>query len=449
MNYRNTKINASSSELFGNKSLMLAIPKYENGSKFNAVTGDILSAMSSAGEGQLGSLLNGVGKTIKDKGIKSLFTSGAGSFGDFAKGAAKGVNVASLAGVGGDLIASLGNRLGKENSKFDESQQKTQSAIRAGLSMIPVVGPAIALATGAMDALGSLTGTNLSNINKDSANRLGMSDAAGFNNAVNHLPGVSMFVNGVGAIFGGGRTDDFKASKAALSTADDYGATTMDLTATQDIAGKNLFGNWRKLANERINSARESDKILAEIGRTNTQRKQSDYAQDLQIQNINRYAGQNYRGMVVGKSGLKLMSVEEARKIIALKKPVETEDVTKLQNGGNIPGIDTNILPEGSLHKELNHLSDVNPDLEDATKKGVPVMAAEGGEISEQVAEVEREELVFRLEITQKLEELMKDGSEEAMIEAGKLIAQEVIENTQDNTGQITEENGNSDFSDK
>lgn len=177
------------------------------------------------------------------------------------------------------------------------------------------------------------------------------------------------------------------------------------------------------------------------IQSVNTQRKQSDYYQDLQNQNINRYAGQNYLGTHVGKNGMKLMSLEEARRIVAMKKAAETEEVEKFQNGGVI-GIDTNILPEGSLHKERHHLEEVNPDLEDATKKGIPVMAAEGGEISEQVAEVERDEIVFRLEVTQQLEELMKDGSEEAMIEAGKLVAQEVIENTQDNTGQITEENG-------
>jgi hypothetical protein len=34
----------------------------------------------------------------------------------------------------------------------------------------------------------------------------------------------------------------------------------------------------------------------------------------------------------------------------------------------------------------------------------------------------------------------MKDGSEDAMIEAGKILTYELIKNTQDNTGQITEE---------
>jgi hypothetical protein len=37
----------------------------------------------------------------------------------------------------------------------------------------------------------------------------------------------------------------------------------------------------------------------------------------------------------------------------------------------------------------------------------------------------------------------MKDGSDEAMIEAGKLLVSEILENTQDNTGQLTEEDEN------
>ena len=99
-------------------------------------------------------------------------------------------------------------------------------------------------------------------------------------------------------------------------------------------------------------------------------------------------------------------------------------------------GTDTNILPEGALHARLNHLEGSSENLEDITKKGIPVLDENG----DQVAEIEKEELVLRLEVTKKIEELMKDGTEDAMIEAGKLLVAEIIENTQDNTGQITEE---------
>jgi phosphosulfolactate synthase (CoM biosynthesis protein A) len=128
----------------------------------------------------------------------------------------------------------------------------------------------------------------------------------------------------------------------------------------------------------------------------------------------------------VGKKGMKILSKKELQDILAKRK---------LQKGGVI-GTDTNLLPEGALHARLHHLDEVNKDLEEATKKGIPVLDANG----QQVAEIEKEELILRLELTKKIEELMKDGSEEAMIEAGKLLVSEILENTQDNTGQLTEE---------
>ena len=58
--------------------------------------------------------------------------------------------------------------------------------------MIPGYGQLIAAATGVVDAIGTATHTNLSNIDKSSAKRAGISGAAGFNNVMNMLPGNSM-----------------------------------------------------------------------------------------------------------------------------------------------------------------------------------------------------------------------------------------------------------------
>ena len=71
------------------------------------------------------------------------------------------------------------------------------------------------------------------------------------------------------------------------------------------------------------------------------------------------------------------------------------------------------------------------------TKKGIPlVTVTENGDL-EQVAEIERKELILRLEVTQKIEELMKDGSDKAAIEAGKLLVREIIKNTDDKTEEL------------
>ena len=90
----------------------------------------------------------------------------------------------------------IGNQFGKED--FSDQQKSTQSAIRQGLAMIPGYGQLIAAATGAVDAIGTATGLNLSNIDKNSANRAGIGFGAGFNNTINHLPGISALAGGFG-----------------------------------------------------------------------------------------------------------------------------------------------------------------------------------------------------------------------------------------------------------
>ena len=101
----------------------------------------------------------------------------------------------------------------------------------------------------------------------------------------------------------------------------------------------------------------------------------------------------------------------------------------KFAKGGTM-----NIIPEGELHARLHHM-----EQEGITKKGIPVISEEeGGEIV-QHAEIERNEIIFRLEVTKKLEELMEDGSEEAALEAGKLLVEEILNNTEDRTGLIDE----------
>lgn len=102
----------------------------------------------------------------------------------------------------------------------------------------------------------------------------------------------------------------------------------------------------------------------------------------------------------------------------------------KFAEGGKV-----NVIPDGALHAHKHHLEDISPEYEQVTSKGIPVVTEEEGGKLKQHAEVERNEIIFRLEVTKKLEELMKDGSDDAAIEAGKLLAHEIINNTVDNTG--------------
>ena len=402
----------------------------------NGVSGQKPWWMGMAMNGQsFSDALNNKAETEKDETMKN----GMNMVGDFFSGMAKGGGIkgglGAAAAAAGDFMAGIGSKHRKyEDDDFTDSQKQVQGMVRQVASMFGPIGKAAAAASGAIDAIGSMTGTNLSNIDKNAAKAAGIKGSQ-WQNYVNYLPGTSMLVSGVGAgLFGGRRSDSYAVSDLAREMQGGYAGTLEKLETAKALSNKRFFaGDAADKADALMDSARQKDQLLAQLNVTNTTRKQSNYYQDLAHQNMNRYAGENYLGYRVGKKGIKLPSVEEVRAILAKR------DINKMQNGGVI-GVDTNILPEGSLHARLNHLDETNPDLEDVTRKGIPVMAVEDGGELNQIAEIENNELILRLEVTKQLEELMKDGSDEAMIEAGKLLTEEIIENTQDNTGQITEE---------
>ena len=113
---------------------------------------------------------------------------------------------------------------------------------------------------------------------------------------------------------------------------------------------------------------------------------------------------------------------------------VDPFTLPEFQNGGSI-----NVIPSGALHARRH-----NMNLEGITEKGIPVVSEkEDGKI-EQQAEIEKEEVIFRLEVTQKLEKLQKKyyneessqkEKDEYALEAGKLIVNELLHNTKDNVG--------------
>lgn len=141
-----------------------------------------------------------------------------------------------------------------------------------------------------------------------------------------------------------------------------------------------------------------------------------------------------------GKSGLKMdkdfakrvvkLSEGKKSKVQKIQEEIRMEEVAGFKNGGAV-----NVIPDGALHAHKHHLEDVDEKFEEVTTKGIPVITEEKGGDIKQHAEVEREEIIFNLEVTKQLEKLMQDGSDEAAIEAGKLLVHEILENTVDNTG--------------
>lgn len=180
--------------------------------------------------------------------------------------------------------------------------------------------------------------------------------------------------------------------------------------------------------------------------------------------------GTNY-SILTAKNGATLEDIRNYIKTRNIKKEVlqnskfdekienqQINEIQKFQNGGSL-------IPSGALHKNKHNLESVNNDLKgEITKKGIPVISyaksgdileyesdgktpkvlAKGGEVI-QHAEIEKDEIILNLSLTKKLVELMKKDTSEAMIEAGKILARELMENTKDNTGLLEKTIGNED----
>lgn len=92
------------------------------------------------------------------------------------------------------------------------------------------------------------------------------------------------------------------------------------------------------------------------------------------------------------------------------------------------------IIPDGKLHKELHHLDFGDNEV---SRKGIPVVTTnKKGEVKQQ-AEIERDEIIFNLALTQKLEDLMKSGTDEDMVKAGEILWDAILNNSKDNSNLI------------
>lgn len=246
-------------------------------------------------------------------------------------------------------------------------------------------------------------------------------------------------VNAIGAKKADTITKDNEAFEQVGSS---YGGTQATVDDALTKSGKKyglLSGKARNKANQQIHNAQMQQSKMSNI---------ADEAQMAFTASNNPLIGTQlqlnggYQQSTVraGKSGLK-MDREFAKRVIKLsngkkskakkiQEEVRMEEVAGFKNGGAV-----NVIPDGALHAHKHHLEDVDGKFEEVTTKGIPVITEEKGGDIKQHAEVEREEIIFNLDVTKQLEKLMQDGSDEAAIEAGKLLVHEILENTVDNTG--------------
>lgn len=156
---------------------------------------------------------------------------------------------------------------------------------------------------------------------------------------------------------------------------------------------------------------------------------------------LNKKAGGVSGSLLTAKNGgilkeIKSVISKHNRKLILdenfFKKELqESSDIKMFKDGGAV-------IPSGALHKNKHHLESIDPNLkQNITTKGIPVITIEeDGEIK-QHAEIEKEEVILSLSLTKQIEQLWKEGTDEAAIEAGKLLTEALLRDTEDNVGLI------------
>nr|DAM64120.1 MAG TPA: hypothetical protein [Crassvirales sp.]DAO83143.1 MAG TPA: hypothetical protein [Bacteriophage sp.] len=349
-----------------------------------------------------------------------------------AKSAANVASTGNKMGMSGGLQAGLGAASsmlgGLSTSGLTQEQASTREGIRSAISSAGPIGAIIGAASGVVDAIGSATGLNLDNIDADAAKRAGIGGKAATQGFINSLPGVSMLVG----MFGGRTAKSYKSAEIDQMT-NAYGGSVADINAAQALSGKRMLGTGK--VNKFIREQNRVNNLITDISLESKLRKSNSAGDTYLSQNQNKYAGYTPQ-LLLSKKGMKFPELDVARSIINSWTVRSTEEPQKFQLGGKM-----NLIPEGALHARKHNLEKVNPELEgQITSKGIPVVAqGEGGVI--QQAEIEKEEVIFRKEFTDKLESLYKqyqeDSSDDIAIEAGKLICYELLKNTDDRSGLI------------
>lgn len=386
-------------------------------------------------------------------------------------------NVANLAGIG----ASIASEFMPEKSEYSgEKGGITQGLDTAydmastAVSFIPGVGTVIG---GAMQ-VGKLLGQGLNALG-GGTDGMTTADAILGSSFMNLTP-----LGMVNGFFGQTARNIEKDDEAFQTVGSSYGGTQDKVDRAVTKSGKKyglVSGSARRKANRLIDRANveqgrmsfiaDEASVDRQIASTMSQENYANTQKQLS-------GGLDFYGIRAGKKGMVLTKekIEKAKKVRKIQEEVRMEEVAGFKQGGVIdlsweeepitisykeawnPGEweeeelvitykvggkleetsseetqSKNVIPEGALHARLHHM-----DQEGITKKGIPVITEEEGGIV-QHAEIERNEIIFRLEVTKKLEELAKDGSNESAIEAGKLLVKEILENTEDNTGLIKE----------
>ena len=383
------------------------------------------NVISSVGKSVGDEVAKQLGTSTLKEGFKNLSTSGLKSAAK--SGLGKAFSGASLGGV----ALSVANQFAPQKTEYSgdkgnitKSLDGAYDKLSDAVTFIPGLGTTASLIMKGGNVAGKY-------INKWGGGTDGMTsvDAILGSSFLNTTP--LGLVNG----FGGKRAKTFNYSSREDQQDRNYISSSYNTQKIEDAQHKSgkkygLFSSGsRHKADQIIETANNQANILRGI----SEKSQFQNTFGNAMQNINtvdyykNIQGYQPNYMPIGKQGMKIEKQEQDFIIpdISDFNPIiaTEEEVLKFKEGGSF-----NIIPDGALHARKN-----NMDVEGITKKGIPVVDKEGN----QQAEIEKNEIIFRKEVTNQVEEAIKDGSDKKAIEIGKLLVKEIFKNTKDNTGLI------------
>lgn len=378
-------------------------------------------------------------------GFDNRLNSGAGSLFQSLKAGIGNFNNSSISGIASSVATGLRGLTEQDVSYSGKTAEIANGVSDVAENINGMVNPLGNTANQIGATIGNLIGGT-----EDRVKGTGSAIVDGISAVASNFGPIGMAVgaalqlaNGIG----GKRVDKLQdnTSEIASRTGSAYMGSIGDVQDNIDKysnkkAGLFDFG-FAKEGNSAIDKAEKMQNTMLDIGRYQDLRKSNNAAADLAQQNRNRYSG--YTGAIsIGQEGMKFLNLDWAKDYLFKYNKKSQVNIPEFQKGGKLgtPGLESNVIVEGAYHAHKNHLDEINPELENMTPKGIPVATEDASGNKTQVAEIERKELILTKELTDKIEALYKDGSEEAMIKAGMLFAEELFNNTQDNTGEVLNE---------
>lgn len=444
-----------------------------NGVATRMIGGVANSALKNVAVGAIAGAAKAAGKSLTTAAIGSGLKAGA-------KGALSSMGSAS--GIAGLADAGIQVAFGNQRKAGWENAVNTVGGIA---SMIPGVGWGLGAGLAAFKLIGGLTGKKtIAATGKDWQSRQAQSSVAGgYSGAMEDIADAESREGSYSGWNSGAR----KRANRLIAKTNDWKDTMWDWAQRNDLndirsnqmnsinnnqyqtnisggydlsnsgrmlvakEGAKLFDSYKSIKEytKRIKSAKQGSKLVKEESKVEEpiiDKELERYYDDPLFSTKSKYNDDFHQGGSWSEDGktftpseFSLFNFTQEQIAEALSKEFPeaslniTDEVRAFKEGGKVNSRDMNVIPEGALHARLNHM-----DNKDFTKKGIPVVAKDGDKL-EQTAEIERNEIIFNLSVTNKLEELMKDGSAKAALEAGKLLAEEILHNTIDNTGLIKE----------